>query len=136
MNDDGRLVRLETETGRLRSDVQDLRGSVDGVKAELSTFRETVATEFGRVRAEMEKGFGSLRSETASLRAEMEKGFGSIRADTAKEFGAVRTEMATQFGVMSAAIERNTRWLLVGGLGAAATLITMFATVAHALKWF
>lgn len=125
MDDDGRFILLETETARVRSDIQELRVSVDGVKAGLSTFREDVAKEFGSVRTEMAEGFGAVRAE-----------MGAYRAEVVEKLGAVRTEVATQFGAMGKSMERNTRWLIVTGLGSVATLITMFATVARALKWF
>jgi hypothetical protein len=162
MDDDGRIIRLETEMGRVRSDIQELRVSVDGVKTELHGFREDVANGFGFFRADVAREFGSFRADMAkevgsfradmakevgSFRADMTKEFGSVRADMAEELGSVRadmatesgslrTEMATQFGALNTTLERYARWAITAGLGIAATLITMFATVAHALKWF
>src|SRR6185312_13093127 len=87
MDDNGRIIRLETEMGRVHSDIHEIKVSVEGVKTELHAFREDVAREFGLVRSEMEKGFGSLR-----------------------------TEMAMQSGALKTSIERYTRWIITAGL--------------------
>jgi len=129
MDDNGRIIRLETEMGRVHSGIHEIKVSVEGVKTELHAFREDVAREFGLVRSGMAK-------EVASLRVDMEKGLGGGRSDTEKGFGSLRTEMAMQSGALKTSIERYTRWIITAGLSVMATLITMLATVAHALKWF
>jgi hypothetical protein len=140
MSDDGRIIRLETEMGHVRCDVQRLTVSVDNVKTALHAFREDIAQEFGFVRTEMARELDSVRTDMAkelgSLRAGMEKSLGSTQADIEKLSGSLRTEMATQFGSLKTSLERYMRWLITAGLGMVATLLAMFATVAHALKWF
>jgi len=129
MSDDGRIIRLETEMGHVRAEIQGLKGSVEDVRTELHAFRADVAKEFGSVRTEMAKELGSVR-------ADMERQSGSLRAEMEKQSGALRTEMATQLGTLKTSMERYMRLTITAGLGIVATLITMFATVVHALKWF
>ena len=124
MSDDGRIIRLETEMGHVRSDVQQLTVSVDNVKTALHAFREDIAQEFGFVRTEMARELGSVRTDMAkelgSLRAGMEEGFGSVRTDMAKELGSLRAGMEKSLGSTQADIGNcralcEPRWRLNSG---------------------
>ena len=164
MIEDHRMIKLEADVEHLRTDmseakqdIRELQVSVSGLRTEFHEFRLEVTKDFGSVRAEMVARFGavdtqieSLRKEVATRSGDMNTRLEELRTETATRFGAVdtriealRTEMATRFGktdvqleALKTLIERNTRLMMVGGLSVMATVIAMFGTIGHALKWF
>jgi hypothetical protein len=97
--------------------------------------------------------FGETDVRIESLRTEMTTRFGetdvrieSLRTEMMTRFGAVDTQIEALKTLIEAQktstesirtlVERNTRLLIVGGLTALATMVAMFGTIGHALKWF
>ena len=146
MIEDHRIIKLEADVAHLcidmseaRQDIRELQMSVADLRTDVHDFRIEVAREIGSQRTEGATRFGSVDSQ-----------FGMLRTETATRFGEVdvkieslRTDMATRFGVVDVKIEavktlveRSTRYVMVFGLTTLGTLIAMFGTIGHALKWF
>ncbi len=98
---------------RLESDVGELKGDVEVLNARVGEWIIASAKESGDLRADVERGFGWLR-------AEMEKG----RVDTEKSLGTLRTS-----------IESAKLWMLVTGVGSV-ILVTFVTFLGRALKLF
>ncbi len=75
-----RSMAAEDRMTRLESDVVELKGDVKAINARVGELIVVSAREFGNLRAQMERGFGSVRTEIERNRADMEKGFGALRA--------------------------------------------------------
>jgi len=113
MSDDHRIVKLVSDVSHLQSDVTEIKSDVKSLTGAV----EVLKTEFY-----------------------------SFRTEVAKEFGALRAEMATRFGIvdtriesLKTALEQTKRWVLVSGLSAIASLLTMLAALAglgRSLKLF
>ena len=131
MSDDHRIVKLVSDVSHLQSDVTEIKSDVKSLTGAV----EVLKTEFYSFRTEVAKEFGSSAKES-----------GSFRTEVAKEFGALRAEMATRFGIvdtriesLKTALEQTKRWVLVSGLSAIASLLTMLAALAglgRSLKLF
>jgi hypothetical protein len=109
---ENRMV-AEDRTARLESDVDEIKGDVKVLSARLNESIVLNAREFGSLRAEMEKGFGTLRMEIEKNRTETEKSLGSLRTS----------------------IESAKLWMLVTGVGSV-ILITFITFLGRVLKLF
>jgi len=151
------IRELQGSVSGLRTEFRDFRIEV---AKDFGSVRTEMATRFGEVDVRTE----SLRTESATRFGEVDARIETFRTETATRFGAtdvriesLRTEMMTRFGKVDTQIEsvktlieaqktstesiktlveRNTRLLVVGGLTALATMVAMFGTIGHALKWF
>jgi hypothetical protein len=108
-----RSMAAEDRMARLESDVGELKGDVKALSARVNESNIANAKEFGSLRTEMERGFGSLRSEVEKNRADTEKGFGSLKTS----------------------IESAKLWMLVTGVGSV-ILVTFVTFLGRALKLF
>jgi hypothetical protein len=105
------LMVAEDRIARLESDVGELKGDVKALNALINGSMIANAKEFGGLKTEMEKGFGTLRTEIERNRADTEKGFGSL----------------------GTSIESAKLWMLVTGVGSV-ILVTFVTFLGHALK--
>jgi hypothetical protein len=154
-------MAAEDRIAGLESDVCELKGDVKALGARVNESIIANAKEFGSLRTDMEKGFGSLRAEVeksvGSLRTDMEKGFGSFRAEMEKSVGGLRTDMEKGFGSFRAEMEKSVGglradmekgfgtlktsmesaklWMLVTGVGSV-ILVTFVTFLGRALKLF
>jgi hypothetical protein len=121
MIEEYRIVKLEADVAHLLSDMGEVKQDV----------------------RDLQVCVGEFRTEFHSYRTEAAKDFGAFREGVAKEFGSFRTEVATRFGAVDAqveslktSLERYARLVVVWTLGGVATIIGIFGTLGHALKWF
>src|SRR5438552_1329455 len=103
----------EDRLTRLESDIGEVKGDVKALNARVSESAIANAREFGALKIEMEKGFGTLRTEIEKNRADTQKGFGSLKTS----------------------IESAKLWMLVTGVGSV-TLVTFVTFLGRALKLF
>jgi phage-related protein len=55
------IANIESDMGHVRSTLADVKGEAKELRTELHSFKTEVAKDFGLVRSEMEKGFGSIK---------------------------------------------------------------------------
>jgi len=121
----------EDRIARLESDVGELKGDVKALNARVSESIIANAKEFGGLKTEMEKGFGTLGTEIEKTRTDTEKGFGALRAEIEKN----RADTERGFGSLTTSIESAKLWMLVTGVGSV-ILVTFVTVLGRALKLF
>ena len=138
----------EDRIARIESDVAEIKDDVKVVNVRLNESIVANAREFGAVRAEAEKGFGSLRSLIESNKTDTEKSFAALRVvidanktESEKNFGSLRTETEKGFGSVRVEIEKirttieSTKfWLILNTVGIVGTILGAITAYLHAVK--
>jgi hypothetical protein len=157
MIEDHRSIKLEADVEHLcadmseaKQDIRELQASVSGLRTEFHDFRIEVTKDFGAVRTEVATKFGESDNRRESFRTEVATRFGEMDVRMTTRFGeadlrlqSFRTDVATQFGAVNVQlealktlIERNHRQMMIWGASFLVSMVAMFGTVGHALKWF
>jgi phage-related tail protein len=129
-------IEVTKDFGAIRTMMATRFGEAD---SRLESFRTEVATKFGAADSRLE----SFRTEVATKFGETDVRMTTRFGEAAVRLESFRTDVATQFGAVNVQlealktlIERNHRQMMVWGSGFLVSMVAMFGTIGHALKWF
>jgi hypothetical protein len=107
-----RVTRLEERSDAqthtmdyLRSDMSDLRRSMDSLSTDLRS-------EMAALRSEMVTLSTELRGEMATLSADLRSEMATLSTDLRSEMAALRTELRGEMAVLRDSLERRFTWLV------------------------
>jgi hypothetical protein len=112
-------VIAEDRIARIESDVAEIKDDVKTINIRLNDSIVANAREFGALRADTEKRFGTLQVAIESNKTVSEKGFGGLRVEIEK----IRTT-----------IESTKFWLIMNTVGIVATILGAITAYLHAVK--
>lgn len=106
-----RVARLESDVAHVRSDIGEIKLDIRELRTAIAALRADVNKGDGSLREEMHKGDDSLREAIAALRQETCDGTAKLSEEIVRSSRGDRTRMYVLSGVMLSVLAHALKWI-------------------------